>query len=120
MDQCPRMRRQDLQSSGITRASAMLSGSTCCSWEPKLTSCVCPQTKISPTCRRGQHRRRLAKSVFVSLHARECYQLLEALGMLRVKPILHDAYMEAQTWERLSLRFGCSPGAAADEVVEVD
>ena len=56
----------------------------------------------------------------VSLHARECYQLLEALGMLRVKPILHDAYMEAQTWEHLSLRFECSPGAAADEVVEVD
>ena len=55
-----------------------------------------------------------------SVRPRECYQLLEALGMLRVRPILHDAYMEAQTWEHLSLKFECSPGAAADEVVEVD
>ena len=55
-----------------------------------------------------------------TLRARECYQLLEALGMTRVKPVLHDAYMEAQTWEHLSLRFECCPGAAADEVVEVD
>ena len=50
----PRKVCQDQQSNGITRASATQFGNICCSWEPKLTSCACPQMRTSPTCHQGQ------------------------------------------------------------------
>ena len=55
------------------------------------------------------------------LHScREAYKLLRLLSIETVEPVLDSMYKDAQAWEQLSLRLGCSPvGAKVDQVSPV-
>ena len=61
-------------------------------------------------------RYRAAAALALGLHAyfRECYRLLRTLGAKAVAPTLQEVYLQAQTWEQLSLKFDCSPVGAKD------
>ena len=55
------------------------------------------------------------------LPSRECYKFLQYLGIKRVKARLDNVYLQAQTWEQLSLRTGSCPVAAQrTECIQID
>ena len=55
------------------------------------------------------------------LPSRGCYKFLQYLGIKRVKARLDQVYLQAQTWEQLSLRTGSCPVAAPKtECIEID